>query len=114
LFRYIEKIDDYTVKFYLNRMDVAFLQKMAFNAFGIASPENIKKFGGGGDLFVQWIPEDRIILERFEDYWGEKAKTKTVVFRVIKEATARFLELQAGTAQIQYWLPGDKPRSQTL
>jgi len=124
LFRYIEKIDDYTVKFYLNRMDVAFLQKMAFNAFGIASPENVKKFGGGGDLFknpvgtgpykfVEWKPEDRIVLERFDGYWGEKAKTKTVVFRVIKEATARFLELQAGTVDgIDNMAPDDIPVAQ--
>ncbi|HIC94189.1 MAG TPA: transporter substrate-binding domain-containing protein [Anaerolineae bacterium] len=121
LIRYIEKVDDYTVKFYLNRLDVAFLQKIAFNAFGIASPENIKKYEGGGDLFknpvgtgpykfVEWVPDQTITLERFEDYWGEKAKTEKLVFRVIVEAAARALELQAGTVDgIDNVAPDDIP-----
>jgi len=121
LIRWIEKVDDYTVKFYLNRVDVAFLPKMAFTAFGIQSPSNLEKYGGGGDLFknpvgtgpyqfVEWVPDQTITLERFDDYWGSPAKTEKVVYRVIAEPPARALELQAGTVDgIDNVAPDDIP-----
>jgi ABC-type transport system substrate-binding protein len=104
----IEKVDDYTVKFVLWNPDVAFMQKVAFTAFGMQSPANYEKYGGGGDLlrnpvgtgpykFVEWVPDQTITIERFEDYWGPAAKTEKVVFRVMAETSARALELQAGT-----------------
>jgi len=119
--RFIEKVDDYTVRFYLNRLDVAFLPKVAFSAFGIQSPANLEQFGGGGDLFknpvgtgpykfVEWVPDQTITIERFDDYWGDAAKTETVVYRVIAEPPARALELQAGTVDgIDNVAPDDMP-----
>ncbi len=104
----IEKVDDYTVKFVLWKPDVAFMQKVAFTAFGLHSPASYEKYGGGGDLlrnpvgtgpykFVEWVPDQTITIERNEDYWGSAAKTGTVVFRVMAEPSARALELQTGT-----------------
>jgi peptide/nickel transport system substrate-binding protein len=109
----IEKVDDYTVKFVLHQPDVAFMQKIAFTAFGLQSPANYEKYGGGGDLlrnpvgtgpykFVEWVPDQTITIERFEDYWGNpalvsSAKTEKIVFRVMAEPAARALELQTGT-----------------
>jgi peptide/nickel transport system substrate-binding protein len=104
----IEKVDDYTVKFSLYGPDVAFMQKVAFTAFGLQSPANFEKYGGGGDLlrnpvgtgpykFVEWVPDQTITIERNEDYWGPAAKTEKIVFRVMAEPSARALELQAGT-----------------
>jgi ABC-type transport system substrate-binding protein len=117
----IEAVDEYTVKITLNRTDVAFLQEMAFDAFGISSPANLEQYGGGGDLFknavgtgpykvVEWVPDQTISLERFEDYWGDAAKTEKIVFRVIAEPPARALELQAGTVDgIDNVSPDDIP-----
>jgi ABC-type transport system substrate-binding protein len=36
-------------------------------------------------------------FKRFDDYWGDKAKTETLVFRWSSESAQRALELQAGT-----------------
>ncbi|MET0865215.1 MAG: ABC transporter substrate-binding protein [Nakamurella sp.] len=38
-----------------------------------------------------------VTLERNEDYWGEAAKNKTLIFKIIPDETARKQELQAGT-----------------
>ena len=38
-----------------------------------------------------------VTLVRNDDYWGEKAKTKTLIFKIIPDETARKQELQAGT-----------------
>ncbi len=124
LVRYIEKVDDYTVKIYLNRPDVAFTQKLAFNAFSFLSPEVIKKFNGGGDLFKnpvgtgpfmlkEWVPDDHITLAANPNYWGGAPKLKNLVFRVVKEAPARLLELQAGTVDgLDNLAPDDFPTAQ--
>jgi ABC-type transport system substrate-binding protein len=124
LVRYIEKVDDYTIKLYLNQVDVAFNQKLAFGAFAFLSPEVIKKFEGGGDLFKnpvgtgpftlkEWIPDDKITLVPNPNYWGTKATLANLVFRVVKEAPARLLELQAGTVDgIDNLAPDDFPTAQ--
>ncbi len=108
LIAFIEEIDAYTIRFTLNRPDAAFLQKLAFPAFGIQSPANIVKYNGGGDLirnpvgtgpfrFAEWVPDAYITLKRNDDYWGQKPKLEMLTYRVIKEAPARLLELKTGT-----------------
>jgi peptide/nickel transport system substrate-binding protein len=120
----VEKVDAYIVRFTLNRPDVTFLQKLAFPAFGIQSPANVKKYNGGGDLlrnpvgsgpfkFVEWVPGDHITLQRNDSYWGQKPALKTLTYRVIKEAPARLLELQAGTVDgVDNLAPDDIPAAQ--
>ncbi len=110
LVKSVEKVDDYTVKLTLNRPDVAFLYKLAFGAFAIQSPAQIKKYEGGGDFWKnpsgtgpyklqEWVPDTSITLVPNENYWGTKAQAKAV-YRVIKEAPARLVELQAGAVDI--------------
>ncbi len=107
----ITKVDDYTIKLTLNRPDVAFLYKLAFGAFSIQSPTQIKKYEGGGDFFKnpsgtgpfklqEWVPDSTVTLVPFDGYWGAKPQVKQAVYRVIKEAPARLLELQAGAVDI--------------
>ena len=52
--------------------------------------------GTGPFKFVSWTPGDRIVVERFEDYWGESALLKQVVFRIVTETTSRVIDLESG------------------
>lgn len=52
--------------------------------------------GFGPYKFVEWVRDDHLILERNDDYWGDKAPIKNLVFRVIPEESARVNELIAG------------------
>jgi peptide/nickel transport system substrate-binding protein len=120
----VEKVDATTVRFTLSRPDVTFLQKLAFPAFGMQSPANVKKYNGGGDLlrnpvgtgpfeFVEWVPGDHITLKRNDGYWGQEPALETLTYRVIKEAPARLLELQAGTVDgVDNLAPDDIPAAQ--
>ncbi len=103
----IEAVDDLTVKFSLCRPDVAFPSKVAFSAFQIHPSEYLESTGGGGDLvekpvgtgpymLEEWKKGDSITFKRFEDYWGEAAKSATLVFRWSAEGAQRLLELQSG------------------
>lgn len=104
----IEAVDEQTVKFTLCQPDVAFPSKVAFSAFGILPSEYIEETGGGLQLSAEpigtgpyklqeWDRGNQLILEKNEDYWGEPAKSDTVVFRWSAEAAQRLVELQSGT-----------------
>jgi ABC-type transport system substrate-binding protein len=49
-------------------------------------------------MLDSWNRGDSIIFKRFDDYFGDKAKTETLVFRWAAEGAARLLELQSGNA----------------
>ncbi|MFD1360748.1 ABC transporter substrate-binding protein [Lentibacillus salinarum] len=102
----VEATDDYEVEITLSEPNAPFLQTVAMPMFGIASPEAIDEYeddyfknpvGTGPFVFEEWIPDDNITLSKNDDYFGEAANVDEVVFRVIDDNSARFMELQAGS-----------------
>ncbi|WP_237458409.1 ABC transporter substrate-binding protein [Pontibacillus yanchengensis] len=105
----IEKVEatgDYEVKFTLEKPNAPFLSTLAMPPFAIASPDAIKKHGenyfknpvGTGPFkFESWTQGDKIELSKNEEYFGKKANVDKVVFRVIPDNGARFMELQSGS-----------------
>jgi peptide/nickel transport system substrate-binding protein len=110
-FSKIEAVDQNTVKFTLCYPDPAFLSKIALASFGIQPAAYLQSTGGGGTgsklltnpigtgpyMVTQWQKGQELDLARFDDYWGTKALTKTLVFRWSAESAQRLQELQAGT-----------------
>ena len=58
--------------------------------------------GTGPFVLKKWIPEEVVMLERFDDYWQGPAKVKNVQQKNITEWTTRKLMLQNGDADIVY------------
>jgi peptide/nickel transport system substrate-binding protein len=52
--------------------------------------------GTGPYKFSEWVPGDRLVLERNPDYWGDKAQFDRVVYKPIKSDPARVAALLAG------------------
>ncbi|MGH6943668.1 MAG: ABC transporter substrate-binding protein [Geminicoccaceae bacterium] len=52
--------------------------------------------GTGPYRFVEWVPGDRIIIEKNPDYWGEQPQFDRVTFKPITSAPARVAALLAG------------------
>lgn len=106
----IEAVDEFTVKFTLCFSDPAFASKVAFSVFSILDKDYLDSMKGdsvkisenpvgtGPYKVKEWVRGDHITFEANPDYWGEKAKVKTLIFRWSEQAAARLLELQAGTA----------------
>jgi peptide/nickel transport system substrate-binding protein len=104
----VKKIDDFNIEFVLSSPMAPFLANLAMDMFAISSPAAIKAAGeaygtpSGGCVgtgpykFVSWQEGTEIVLVANEDYWGEPAKVKNVIVRVIPDDSARFLALQAG------------------
>jgi peptide/nickel transport system substrate-binding protein len=105
-----ETVDKYTLRFHMKRHNPLFLTSLtdiaAFSAIPKESlPEGIRKpptfpAGTGPFKFVEWQPGQRIVFERFDDYWGQKANVDRVIMKEIGDATVRFTALQAGDVDI--------------
>ena len=52
--------------------------------------------GAGPYRFVEYVPQNRIVLERFDRYYGPAAEVDRVVVRIIGDPEARLLALQSG------------------
>ncbi|WP_435202833.1 ABC transporter substrate-binding protein [Janibacter sp. GS2] len=66
---------------------------------GFVYPENSKKPVGSGPYTLEEYDEANktVTLKRNDDYWGEKAKTEKIVFKIIPDETTRRQELEAGS-----------------
>ena len=56
--------------------------------------------GTGPMKFVKWVSGDRIDLEAYEGYWGEKLPFEKATARIIVEANSRSIELETGGVDI--------------
>ncbi len=101
----VRKIDDYTVAIDLKRPNATFLSNLAMNFCAIVGPEAVERYGAdyprnpvgtGPFRFVQWIKDDRVILERNAEYWGMKPKIERLIFKSIPENMARLIALRQG------------------
>jgi peptide/nickel transport system substrate-binding protein len=103
----------------LNRPSASLLGALVQQAFSIASPAALQKYnadagtldpdtgfkpsgtfgtehpiGTGPFEFVSWTREDRLVLKRYDDYWGDKAKIDQLIIRPIADNAARLQALQ--------------------
>lgn len=103
-------IDEHTIEIVLSQPSSVLLNKLSLGfAFGINSPTAIQEqgdvygtaagsaVGTGPFKFVEWVPDDRITVERNDDWWGPRPKLDGIIWRSIPDNSARFAELQAGT-----------------
>jgi|GEM_PF-153798 len=106
----VSKVDELTVRFDLEIADAEFVDKIA--RMGILPQEyttevgsdgfNVNPVGTGPFRFVEWIPETRIIVERYEDYWDpELPYVDQVTFLPIVEDSVRIASLEAG--ELDLW-----------
>ena len=101
----VKAVDPDTVRVTLKQPQAPFLANLAIFAFGIASPKAVEKWGvdygkhpvGTGPFkFVEWKPNQEVVLDANPDYWGQKAKVKRLVIRNIKDNSARLAALKSG------------------
>ncbi|MBW1699554.1 MAG: ABC transporter substrate-binding protein [Deltaproteobacteria bacterium] len=107
----VEAIDDYTLKITLKKPDNAFMVKLATRDVIAVSKKAVEKYGkdfgtkafvGTGPFkFVEWLQGDRIVVERFEDYWQEGIPyLDRIVFKFIPEESTALMQLRLGEVHI--------------
>lgn len=110
-----EAPDPKTMVFRLKMPDGAFLNKVAGFLYivpkryteSLGSPEAFARapVGTGPFKFVEQKIGERVVLERFDDYFGPKPKIKRLVFKFIGEPTSRVNALLTGEVDIADLLP---------
>jgi ABC-type transport system substrate-binding protein len=101
----VEAAERHTLRVYLKRASMAFLSSLTdIKTFSVipkgSLPEGMSKLdsyppGTGPFRFADWQPQQRILLERHEGYWGNKPYVDKLVLRPIKDDGVRFTALRA-------------------
>ncbi|MGG7517759.1 ABC transporter substrate-binding protein [Allorhizobium undicola] len=114
LIKSIEKVDDLTVKFVLNRQEAPFLANLAMPFASIMSKEYADKLKADGKMeqlnqmplgtgpfsFVAYQEDAAIRYQKNPDFWGTAPKIDDLVFAITKDAAVRFQKLKAGECQL--------------
>ncbi len=110
----VEKIDDLTVRLWIDRPYAPFLANLAMAPASIVSPTAVRRYGhdfvqhpvGSGPFrFVEWIPGDRLTLEANPYYWdGGTPAVRHLVYRVIPGERERLVALESGAVDVAYQL----------
>lgn len=109
VYRFVDHIDapdDSTVIFHMKEATATLLWNLSDGAIGIvpygsANEITTRPIGSGPFKFVSAETDKEVILERNNDYWGDKAKLDRIRFAVVPDATTRALELRKGSADAE-------------
>ncbi len=101
--------NDYQVTFKMAEPDGSLLYNLAQGGSSMFSEAAVTAAGdkyaenpiGTGPMkYVEWVPNDHITLERFDDYYAGAQASKTVTFRVIPEGSSRTIALENGEVDV--------------
>ena len=101
----IEVLDDYNIKFTTETLDVELLKSFAYPWAAVVPEEAAETLktnpvGTGAFTLKEWVPQQQIILERNDNYYGDKAKLETVKLVLIPDATSMMASFQVGDIDI--------------
>ena len=95
-----EKIDDYTVQINYSEVGPKLDGIATMQIFPQEALENIETvpIGTGPFKFDEWVPGDRLVASRFEDYWQEGLPyLDGIVIKPIPDEQSRMVNLLAGS-----------------
>jgi peptide/nickel transport system substrate-binding protein len=119
-FEKAEKVDDYTVRIYakrpeplwetlLNLQQVMIIPEEYTKALAgdpkVAEDDDYEAFslkpvGTGPYKVADFVPGERVVWEKFDDFWGEKAPLDKVTVKHMPETASRITALKTGEADI--------------
>src|SRR5918994_1536810 len=102
----VEVVDPLTVRLHLKTPFSPLISQLTDRAGMMVSPKAAKEAGerfgqkpvcAGPYKFVERVPQDRIVVERFADYWDkDKVQIARIVYQPIVDSTVRLANLKSG------------------
>ena len=98
----VTALDPYTVQFKLKEPFAAFPVNLVMGIVqaGSGGANARRPIGTGPYKLAEFVPDDRLVLERFERYWEGIPSNPGVVLKVVPDDTMRALELRKGTVDL--------------
>ena len=117
----VEVVDALTFKIHMKQPFAPLLAQFADRAGMMVAPQAAERLGAkfatapvcaGPFKFVERVPQSRIVVERFPDYWNKEAvHLDRIEFQPIPDATVRLTNLRAGQLELLERLsPTDLPQ----
>lgn len=117
----VEVVDDLTFRITLKQPFAPLMAQFTDRAGMLVSPKAAERLGdkfatapvcAGPFRFVERVPQDRIVVERFPDYWNkDQIHIQRIEFRPIPDTTVRLTNLRAGQLDLLERLaPTDAPQ----
>jgi peptide/nickel transport system substrate-binding protein len=116
----VQVVDTHTIKVFLKHPFPEFARQLyatTCGSFFVVSPSAVETHGqeglaknpvGTGPFkFVEWVPGDRIVVERFDGYWGAPPKVDRIVFREFTNMAAMVAGFRRGELDIIPAVPPD-------
>jgi peptide/nickel transport system substrate-binding protein len=113
----VEVVDEYTVDVITSAPDPALLSRMTGFHMTMVAPEwaaqgpdvvSSEANGTGPYRFVSWAPEEDLVMEANEDYWGEVPDIQRVRLTTIVEQATRVAALRAGDVHVAKDMPPEE------
>jgi peptide/nickel transport system substrate-binding protein len=110
----IEVVDDLTVVFHLQYPHGPFVRRLGVGQASIISPTAVEQWGedfashvvGTGPFKLEeYVPNERVVLVRNEDYWQGPPPLEKITFTFISEEQARVSALLAGDTDFEETVP---------
>jgi peptide/nickel transport system substrate-binding protein len=105
----VKPVDDFTVDITPTAPNLRLVDQLVHPSVApIVAPATdvgTQPTGTGAFKFASYTKGERLVVERNDAYWGEKARLRQVTFRFIPDDNSRWLSLKTGEVDLIYDLP---------
>ena len=101
---HIETPDDHTVIFKLKEANAGIFDNLTYLIVPTGADTNTyrtKPIGAGPYKVTEFVPDERVELEAFDQWHGGAPKIKHVTVRIVPDATTRVLEMRRGSINFE-------------
>lgn len=126
----IETPDEATVVFHLKQADSAILSKLTYSSLAVLDSKVVKENGGtdaedastadtaqsyldttsaGSGMYVMtsYTPDEEIVLEKNENYWGESTNVDKYIIKIQPDSNTQMMTLSSGDIDVAMNLTDD-------
>lgn len=105
----ISALNDHTLELKLEKPFAPFIYLLTMSAAYVVPEEEVKKWGKdfsshpagtGPFMLASWHADSELKLERRENYFGDTAKAKGIIYRVIPEELTAITEFELGNLDV--------------
>lgn len=103
-------VDDFTVDVTPKVENLRLVEQLVHPTYSIIAPGSMpgeQAVGTGPFSFLSYEPEQQLVVERNDGYWGDEAALDRITFRFIPDSNARRLALESGDVDVMLGVPLD-------